>query len=215
MPVDTSDMLAVHAVLREACRGAAGLVESVPPGDDDRLALVTSYFANVLALLQAHDDAEDVLLWPRLLQRVHDPEPVTRVAAQQAAMDPVLEVVERRLAEWAGTPTTQRGRSLGAAFTALGRALGRHLDDEESSVLPLAAEHLTPQEWAELPAHTMAHFAGDRPWLVLGLVRAQLTERQAAAQLAAMPAPAQEFWLTVGRPQYEAFVVTLFGLTSP
>ena len=211
MPVDTSDMLAVHAVLRDACLGAVRLVDSVAPGDDDRLALVAWYFANILALLQAHHDAEDVLLWPPLLERVSDPAPVTRVAAQHAALDPVLEAVERRLADWAASPTAQRGRSLAAAFTALGRALGRHLDDEESNVLPLAAEHLTEQEWAELPAHAMAGFTGDRAWLVLGLVRARLTEAQAAAQLAAMPASAREFWLTVGRPQYEAFVTTLLG----
>lgn len=211
MPVDTSDMLAVHAALRRGFGGAAALLQTVEPGDDDRAALVASYFGNLLALLQAHHEAEDLLLWPRLLERVPDAMPVLHVAAQHVGLDPVVEAVERRLADWAGAPTAVRARSLGTAFTALARALGRHLDDEETQVLPLAAEHLTEDEWAELPAHAIAAFAGDRPWLVLGLIRAELTSAKAAEQLAAMSGPAREFWLSVGRPQYEAFVATLFG----
>lgn len=211
MPVDTSDMVAVHAVLRQGFGGADDLLRTVAPGDDDRAALVASYLANLLALLHAHHEGEDVLLWPRLLDRVPDASPVLHVAAQHVDLGPVVDAVERRLTDWAGGPTEQRARSLGAAFTALTRALGRHLDDEEAVVLPLAAEHLSPAEWAGLPAHAMAHFAGDRPWLVLGLIRAELTVEQAAEQLAAMPPPAREFWLTVGRPQYEAFVGTLHG----
>jgi hemerythrin-like domain-containing protein len=211
VPVDTSDMLAVHAVLRRGFGGADALLATVRADDDDRAALVGSYLANLLALLHAHHDGEDVLLWPRLLERVPDATPVLHVAAQHVELTPVVEAVERRLGDWAGAPTAERARSLGAAFTVLNHALGRHLDDEEAIVLPLAAEHLTAPEWAELPAHAMAQFAGDRPWLVLGLIRSELTEQQAAQHLAGMPGTAREFWVTVGRPQYEAFVHTLFG----
>jgi hemerythrin-like domain-containing protein len=211
VPVDTSDMLAVHAVLRRAFGDAGALLGTVEVGDDDRAALVASYFANALALLQTHHDAEDVLLLPRLMERVADAVPVAHVAGQHGGLDPVLQAVERRLTDWAGSPTVQRARSLSAAFSALSQALDRHLDDEESMVLPLAAEHLTADEWARLPAYAMAHFTGDRPWLILGLIRAEMTEQHAAEHLAAMPVPAQEFWRTVGSPQYEAFVATLFG----
>jgi hypothetical protein len=184
---------------------------TVEPGDDDRVALVASYLANVLALLDAHHAAEDLLLWPPLLERVPDPTPVLHVAAQHVGLDAVQRAAERRLSEWAGGPTVGSAALLGKAMTALATTLGRHLDDQASLVLPLAAEHLTGQEWAALTAYILDHVTGDRPWLVMGLVRAQLTQARSAAQLAAMPVPAQEFWLVVGRAQYEAFVTTLFG----
>jgi hypothetical protein len=40
-----------------------------------------------------------------------------------------------------------------------------HLDNEEETVLPLIGEHLTIEEWGELPAHAMRNYSGERIWL--------------------------------------------------
>ena len=61
-------------------------------------------------------------------------------------------------------------------------------------MLPLAAEHLSVEEWGALPGHGMADFDGDKIWLILGLIRERMTDDQRAAMMAHMPPPALEMW---------------------
>jgi len=42
----------------------------------------------------------------------------------------------------------------------LDRPLSAHLDQEEATIVPLAIEHVTVEEWAMIPAHGLAHFKG-------------------------------------------------------
>lgn len=76
-------------------------------------------------------------------------------------------------------------------------------------MLPLAAQHLTIEEWAALPAHGMKVFSGDKLWLVMGLLRDRMTQEQRDAMLAHMPPPVVEFWQQVGEPSYREFLVEL------
>lgn len=57
------------------------------------------------------------------------------------------------------------------ALRSLGTALIRHLDDEETYVLPIAARAITEAGWNQLPANGLRHFDGDKLWLVLWLIR--------------------------------------------
>ena len=66
----------------------------------------------------------------------------------------------------------------------LGSHLNEHLLEEEQKILPLAAEHLSMEEWGKMPAHGMAAFDGDKIWLILGLIRERMTDGQVAAMTA-------------------------------
>ena len=61
---------------------------------------------------------------------------------------------------------------------ALERGPRPHLDREEAAILPLAAAHLTPEEWGKLPGHAMGSFGGDKIWLIIGLIRENFTQEQ-------------------------------------
>ncbi|HET7530607.1 MAG TPA: hemerythrin domain-containing protein [Mycobacteriales bacterium] len=207
---DTSDMIGVHQVFRESLGIAPQLVGSVAEDDPDRVATVAAYYANVLAFLHAHHEGEDELIWPKLVERCPDQaETVRRVAGQHDDVLALLERAESQLAEWQAEPTTDRGATLAAALVTLAVGLSAHLDEEERVILPLAAEHLTVEEWAELPSHGMRSFRGDRIWLIMGLIREQMTDAQRAAMDVAMPPPVREFWTTVGQAQFTAFVADL------
>jgi iron-sulfur cluster repair protein YtfE (RIC family) len=207
---DTSDMIQLHEVFRDALGTAAPLVGSVPVGDHARAEVVGSYYANVLALLRSHHEGEDELVWPKLLERTpSDADAITRVAGQHLGVLTALETAEARLTTWRTDPQIESGALLAASLATLGAELALHLDEEERVILPIAAQHLTPEEWGELPSHGMRSFRGDKIWLVMGLIREQMRPEQIAHMEAHMPPPVLEFWNTMGREQFETFVAEL------
>jgi hemerythrin-like domain-containing protein len=210
-PIDTSDMIAVHDVFRRVLSTAGDVVGRVGAGDDDQVAVVASYFANVLAFLHVHHEGEDLLLWPKLLDRVSDGGLVSRIAAQHDDVNGALRTAELRLGEWAAGPTVRHVSALVTALTTLDLLLRPHLAEEETLILPLAAQHISADEWAELPAHGVANFSGDKLWLILGLILEAMTPEQVTGLLAGMPAPVLEFWTSFGRPQFESFIATVRG----
>ena len=209
---NTNDMIAVHQVFRDALGCAPQLVGSVCGDRTDRVEAVATFYANVLAFLHSHHEGEDELLWPKLIERApQEAELVRRVAGQHVTVTAALTEAEAKLADWTSQPDIDRGSSLAAALAVLGSELGEHLDEEERRILPLAADYLTVEEWGELPAHGMRSFTGDKLWLILGLIQEQMPAPAIAAMEAHMSPPVREFWIGVGRGQFEEFVARLRG----
>ena len=88
------------------------------------------------------------------------------------------------------------------ALVTLHDTLGPHLDTEEVSILPIAGEHLSAEEWGRLPGHAMMGFGGDKVWLILGIIREQMTPDQRAEMLANMPPPARQMWAEMGEASF-------------
>lgn len=209
---DTSDMINLHRVFRDGLAAAPRYVGSVQPGDTQRAALVADYYANVLRLLHSHHNGEDELVTPKLVERAGaDAAAVSRIAAQHQPVVGLLDDAESKIATWRVDPTQASSAQLIMSLAALDAGLTPHLDEEERVVLPIAARHMTPEEWGELPGHGLAHFDGDKIWLVLGLIREGMTPERLAEMDAHMPPPVSEMWASVGRPAFEEFVGTLRG----
>jgi iron-sulfur cluster repair protein YtfE (RIC family) len=207
---DTSDMIQLHRVFRDAFGAAAPYVGSVAAGDTERAEVVGSYYANVLALLKSHHEGEDELVWPKLVARAPDQaETVMRIAGQHEGVLAALQTAQAHLSEWRADPQVETGAQLAAALATLGAELALHLDEEERVILPIAAQHITAPEWGELPAHGMQHFEGDKIWLIMGLIREQMRPEQIAVMEREMPPPVLEFWISAGRDMFEAFVAEL------
>ena len=209
---DTSDMIQLHRVFREALASAAPLVGSVAAGDTERAEIVHAYYFNVLALLHGHHEGEDALVWPKLVERAPEhAETILRIAGQHEGVLASLDEADRLLEEWHSDPQIDRGAKLAAALATLGAELAAHLDEEERVILPIAAQHMTAPEWGELPAHGMQHFTGDKVWLILGLIQEQMRPEQIAVMEAHMPPPVLEFWTGTGRAMFTDFVSRLRG----
>ena len=207
---DTADMLAVHQVFRRALPAAGLLVGGVARGDTARSELVGSFYANILDFLHVHHEGEDLIVTPRLLERAPGAaDLVGRVAAQHQTVVPLMETARRLVGPWAASADPEQGAELVHALTALDRELVAHLDEEEAAVLPLCAVHLSPEEWGQLPAHGLGNFGGDKVWLVLGLIRENMTQEQRDEMLAHMPPPAVEMWTTMGSAAFDGFVADL------
>ena len=143
-------MLAVHQVFRTACGSAVPRPPSDSAADDDpaQVELIRSYLDNVLRFLEVHHEGEDELLFPILLER--DPDDAARIAeiaGQHTEVIAALADAHRAVDAFGATPGGETRQAAASALTALGAGLVPHLDDEESVIVPLAAQYMTMEEW--------------------------------------------------------------------
>ena len=133
--VDTRDMIVVHTALLRELRLACRVVERDGPHAREHVTFV-------LDLLEHHHAGEDRLLWPVLRNRV--PAEVEQVLEQTGAQHrEIEELVEAARREPVGDRLVELLRRLHDV-------VAEHLDDEEREILPLAALHLSPAEWAAI-----------------------------------------------------------------
>jgi hypothetical protein len=202
-------MTAVHRVFRSSLGSAPTFVAGAG-GDLDRRNLIADYYLNVLAFLAVHHDGEEQLVFPILRTRAPGCEPlVERMAEQHGEATRLLDRALAAVTTWWQAPVDSADRAGDEAIEALGAlddSLGRHLDEEEAQILPLAAAYMSMQEWGALPGHGMANFTGDKVWLILGLIRENFTPDQRQAMLENMPPPAREMWETMGETAYASLI---------
>ena len=203
--LDTSDMISVHRAFREAFAAAPELVGGA---SGDRVGLVGNFYANVLEFLRVHHEGEELLLFPLLRERCPDQlATVDRIAEQHHDVEGAVARSQELLGRWISEPGPEMGRRLADALESLGKQLASHLDDEERELLPLCVGRVSAPEWGALPGHAMQSFAGDKVWLILGLIFEQMDERQRAGVLAHMPPPALQMWTSMGE-QSAALLIT-------
>ncbi len=203
---DVSDMHAVHQALRDSLGCAPQLVRAVDGADTARIGLITNFYDNVLSFLHVHHDGEEKLIFPLLLERCPDDvDLVQQMAAQHADVVELVAQSHGALRSWAaGDAASQEGSA--RALGDLGTPLDDHLNNEEEQLLPLCAEHLSLEEWGALPGHALGSFDGDKIWLILGLIRRQMTQAQRDQMLAHMPPPAVEMWNSMGEQAFKNLV---------
>ena len=211
-PPDVSEMLAVHKIFRQALGDASQLVASVAAGDTGRAGLVGDYFREVFIILHLHHEGEDAVIWPRLYERAGAKAALVRNNEQQhqEILDP-LAGAEQALAAWVASPDDATSTAFLAATDNLSSTLFNHFRNEEEHILPIIAEHITIEEWGELPGHAMRSYPGDRVWIPLGLVRENMTQAQRDMMLAHMPPPAVEMWTTKGEAAFNEFIGAVRG----
>ena len=208
--INTRDMLAVHQAFRRAFGAAPALVASVAEGDTERCGTVATFYDNVLRFLDVHHAGEEELVLPRLIERCPDHSKVIGdMIAQHQAVIVDIAAAEAAIGSWVPSASRALGDEVAAALVRLGDDLGPHLDEEEADLLPIAAANMTQEEWGQLPAHGFAGFKGDKIWLILGLIRENMTAEQRDEMLANMPPPAVEMWNGFGSQAFDDFVAAL------
>lgn len=202
---DTSDMPAVHKVFRSSLASAPTFVTSAA-GDDERRALMVNYYTNLISFLEAHHDGEEELVFPLLIERVPEQKAlIERAAGQHAEVVGLMGAVRDSLGSWDAKGDAEASGVVGS-LRSLDSVLSPHLDQEEAEIVPLAAEHLTIEEWGALPGHAMGSFTGDKIWLIMGLIRENFTEQQRAMMLEHMPPPARQMWETMGEASFNDLI---------
>jgi hypothetical protein len=193
MSIDFTEMYVTHdAFRRDLERLAAAADAGKATGPEVRAGWEA--FKDQLLV---HHSVEDEWLWPRLAERVKDPEGLALLGdmeAEHARLDPLLASYDEALAAGA-TDLAVRAKELGAV-------LGRHLEHEEEEALPLIQSAMTPGDWRDF-GRAMARRQGVRgvsnwiPWIIDGMPWA---ERRGF--LARFPAPLRMINRLLWAPRY-------------
>ena len=209
---DATAMARFHRIFREALEATPRLVGGAPDDDTDRVDLVGSYYANVLRLLHAHHEAEDLTIFPMMMERLPEHlDLISRGSTEHEAVLDRLDAAEQALAAWRAVPSQGSRDSAVSALAALQTVLLEHLDHEEADVVPLIARCINVAEWGQMSATAFQRFSGDKVWLIIGLIQEQMLDSENATMEANMPPPVHDSWVTSGRATFRDFVTELRG----
>ncbi|MBF6137485.1 hemerythrin domain-containing protein [Nocardia otitidiscaviarum] len=203
MSVDTQDMKIVHRAFRRESRLLTELVAAVAPGDTVRAKVIADHFRDYRLGLKNHHEGEDELLWPPLLARVDlEADVVLRMQAQHERVEATLAALDIAVPAWEAGAGADERDTVVAVLVDHRAVLLEHLDDEETTLLPLAADHITEREWASLGDHLVANTPKLTLLTLFGLVLEEADRSERAKLLGGLPPPVRAIWHTVGRPRY-------------
>jgi Tfp pilus assembly protein FimV len=184
--LDMTNMYAFHDALR---RDLKRIVQM------DRRSDGWDLFAT---LLRVHHTAEDDALWPvvreRVAQRPADLALLDAMAAEHAALEPLLDTIEDAF---------DRGVAAPDAAAELSAKLQEHLAHEENDALPLIDETLTEEQWMQF-GQAAAQLVGANmpryfPWVLDGA-----DERTTTRLLSVVPEPIGQKYRDEWQPDYAA-----------
>jgi hemerythrin-like domain-containing protein len=204
---DVHDMVVVHRVFRREFRLIPELVREVRAGDAARAAVLAAHARLVLQGLHGHHTGEDLLLWPKLLERAApDAELIHRMEAQHERVAGAIERIEPALDRWEAEARPAVTEEVAAAFDTLRVALLEHLDDEERHILPIAARCVTQAEWNELGEHGVAGTRNKDKPILFGAIAEEATPEEMVQILGTVPPPVRILARTLFAWQYRRYV---------
>ena len=215
--VDTRDMIVVHTALLREFRLAPLAVARVRPADRRGRRRVDAHLRLLCDLLHHHHTGEDTLLWPPL-RAVLPPAGVAlldEADGQHQALDAALERVADRRRRWVAAARPDDRDDLCTALRDLHALLAEHLDTEERDLLPLAAAHLTPAQWAAVGAAGAASVPRSKLLLVFGMFWYEGDPAVLAAMLADAPPPVRSVVPRVAPRSYARYARRVYGAATP
>lgn len=185
---DTRDMLVVHTALRREFRQAPELVRAAGAQEGAVRDRIADHISWLLNFLHHHHDGEDRLLWPLLRERAGtELAPlVDTMEAQHAGIAVLVDRATEQLGAWRRSGA---GDALADTLDQMYAGLVEHLALEEREVLPLAATHVRPHEWARLGEEGMASIPGKERPRVLGMFMLEGDPAAIRAMLSHAPLP--------------------------
>jgi hemerythrin-like domain-containing protein len=202
MAINTHDMVIVHRAFRREFGLLPKMVATVHPGDTARARIVHDHAREMVSALHHHHEGEDELIWPKLHERAPlDADLLARMESQHEQLSAMLADADRKLPGWKEFPTASSGTELADRFGEISLLLDVHLAEEEGRLLPVAAEHLTAAEWAELGQRGMASMPKSRALVFLAHILEDASDDEAHAFLVHVPPPVRLLYRLIGKPK--------------
>ncbi|MGC4109205.1 MAG: hemerythrin domain-containing protein [Nocardioides sp.] len=209
---DVNEMRVIHRVFRRELGALPDLVRRVPAGDVDRAAVVAQHATFVLTGLHIHHSGEDENLWPLLLARAAPS--AALVETMQEQHERVHECVDRSqelLVTWRAGAGRESGEAFATSLEALCSALFEHLDQEERDILPLAAQHVSVEEWGRLGEHGRDSMSKSELPIMFGAILEDANPDERDKMLSLLPPPIRVFMRTLGARQYRRYIANVRG----
>ncbi|RDV44539.1 hemerythrin domain-containing protein [Leifsonia sp. ku-ls] len=209
---DASGMIEIHRMFRRSFAEAPDLVRGVAEGDVAHAAVVARQLGLVSTSLHAHHEGEDARLWAVIDDRAPScAAHVERMKAQHAAMLVHLDALDAALPALRERPTAGTAEPILEALAGIDAALGVHLPDEETTIVPVMEHVMTEDETDWFAKHGRAATPKGEGWNMLGAILAAQPDGGDAWLKAHLPGPAALVWRWVGRPRYRRFRAELEG----
>ena len=187
-PIDVRDMAIVHETFRRVFGEAARLVRANPTPSRERVTFLADHIDFSIALLHVHHAGEDELLYPKLIERVPAQAQTTEeIEHEHQVISTAVDAASAACKAWRALPSAATGEALAGRLDELTAATVRHLDDEEQTVVPLAAVTLTQSEWNEIGPHAFGQIPEDKRLLAVGMLLEPLNDADRAYMQAGMP----------------------------
>lgn len=199
---DVRDMAIIHETFRRMYAESAALVRANPAPSAARVAFLGDHIRFGLEMLHHHHESEDLLLYPLLVQRVPEQaESTERIDAEHEEIAVALGTAQEALSAWVAAPSAETGEALASRLEQLNEVTQPHLDHEEQIVVPLAAQHVTQEEWEAVGEHSRANIPKDKMGIAFGMICEPLSKADADHMKSALPAPVRLLYpVLVGRP---------------
>jgi hemerythrin-like domain-containing protein len=198
---DTRDMVLVHRVFRREFGLLPLMVRGVADEDTTSASRVFRHATEMIDALHHHHQNEDELLWPRLLQRAPlDAGLAERMEAQHKIIGELLTRAEAALPTWQRTARAGDGDALAGDLGELHARLEEHLDEEETHVLPIVGQNITPTEWDELAERGFAAMPKRRALVFLGhILESASPDERSRFLLRRVPPQVRLLYLLIGK----------------
>jgi len=221
-PIDMLGMYLMHHGFR---RDLDAFIDTVPRtaiGDRASWAALEARWKFFAFVLHHHHCAEDVGLWPPLLERVDaagDTEArmvLHAMEAEHAEIDPLLQACADGFARLSRTADQDAQAALAVRLVGARQSLGHHLGHEETDAIPLIQQYIDNKLWAELEKkHFSAGYTLGQTLRVLGWVMYRLPEPAREAMFAQSGVGMfRQPWKFVIRPWFEKGERRAFGLAD-
>jgi hemerythrin-like domain-containing protein len=169
--LDMTMMLAFHDALRRELKHI-NRVAAITTDDPRQIMATAAGWQMFKTYLHVHHSCEDDLLWPvmekTLADRPDDLALLAALAAEHAAIDPLINAIDATLANPASGP-----ERLGDLTDALASTLHAHLRHEEGEGLALIDATVTSEQWENFGQENAKRIGpeGPRvfPWMMEGL----------------------------------------------
>lgn len=209
---DVHDMVVVHRTFRRELTLLPPLVRAVGAGDTARAAVLARHARFVLAGLHVHHTGEDELLWPLLRERAAPSTAlVERMQTQHHTVETLVDGLGPALDRWEVEARPAVATEVADLLDALRVALVEHLDEEEAEILPLAARHVSPAEWAAVGEHGASQIPTALLPVMFGMLLEDSTPDERAHMFGVVPLPARLLLRTWGRWSYRRYITAVRG----
>jgi hemerythrin-like domain-containing protein len=214
---DVRMMAVAHTSFRRELKLAAPAVRNVASGDRRRARQVADHVDLWLGLVHHHHTIEDELLWDKLVVRVGDElAPLVQLMEEQhhtvAAM---LDESPTLVQAWRASAYPADRERLAVHLVELSTALCEHLDAEEGRVLPLMAQHITPEEWDEFTERGMEAIPKGMLLVGFGMMLYEGDPDALALEIVKLPAPLRPILPVLARRAFRRYARRIHGTAAP
>jgi hemerythrin-like domain-containing protein len=210
---DSRDMIVVHRMFRRQFAAIPALVSEVRDGDSDRVAIVADHVVWMVEFLHAHHEGEDMLVWPRLVERCPtEVEPlIFTMEAQHHALAVALDDLAARTSDWRSTGAVGERDAVADAATALLVRIAEHLDLEELEVLSLIDRYLTEKEWKQVGGSGLKKMSFTHLTIAFGMILDDASPEQVTTMRDTIPRGPWVLFSLLGPRAYSKYAERLHG----